>query len=206
MDRPPTAEPARSAHTTVLFDVWLIMHSVIGQLDLALAETGLSADDFGLYSLLAGFGPATPTQLARWTGMRPTTLSAALKRIANRGDIDRLPNPEDARSYLVSLNERGWTKHRAAQPAFRGVLQQLALTLGPAEREVRLSLQRLDASLREVARLDARPYSVEASAEPSVDADAEKWQLTYGGAPLTHEEEADVLRYVDWIRERRRRS
>jgi hypothetical protein len=54
---------------SVLFDVWLLMHLVSGMLDQALAEHGLSGDEFGLYSLLRGFGPVTPTQIARWTGM-----------------------------------------------------------------------------------------------------------------------------------------
>ena len=39
---------------SMLFDVWLIMHSMTTLLDEALAPTPLSGDDFGLYSLLRG--------------------------------------------------------------------------------------------------------------------------------------------------------
>ena len=52
-ERPPEQE------MSLLFDVWLVMHLASGMLDDALADTDLSGDDFGMYSLLRVFGPAT---------------------------------------------------------------------------------------------------------------------------------------------------
>jgi DNA-binding MarR family transcriptional regulator len=187
----------------VLFDAWLVMHLTIGLLDEALGESGLSADDFGLYSLLAGYGPATPTQLARWTGMRPTTISAALRRMADRGDSDRLPNPEDRRSYLLALSEAGRRRHRAAATAFREVMLRLSATLAPEEREIRLSLHRLDAGLRAIAGLDDRPYTLEAAGPHSASDGSASLHLTYDGRPLTPAEEVDARRYLDWLRANR---
>ena len=66
---------------SLLFDVWLVTGLIAGLLDDVLADTELNGDDFGMYSLLRRFGPATPTQLHRWTGLPPTTISAHLKRL-----------------------------------------------------------------------------------------------------------------------------
>src|SRR5919199_322961 len=107
MEASPPAE--RRLEISVLFDVWLVMHLVAGLLDQALAEHGLSGDEFGLYSLLRGFGPATPTQISRWTGMPATTVSAALRRLTARGHVERMPHPDDGRSYLVALSDAGIT-------------------------------------------------------------------------------------------------
>ena len=76
-----TSAPPSDGPMSLLFDVWLVTGLTAGLLDDVLAETELNGDDFGLYSLLRRFGPATPTQLHRWTGLRPTTLSAHLKRL-----------------------------------------------------------------------------------------------------------------------------
>src|SRR5215217_4075931 len=99
---------------SMLFDVWLIMHSMTTLLDEALAPTPLSGDDFGLYSLLRGYGPVTPTQISRWTGMRPTTVSVALKRLQAREHGVSTPNPDDGRSYLIGLNDAGIAAHIGA--------------------------------------------------------------------------------------------
>src|ERR687885_95020 len=99
----PTADPGNQPFA-LLFDLWLLLHVASGLLDEALQGSGLSADDFGLYSLLRVFGPATPTQIGRWTGMRPTTVSAALRRLKDRGHLERTAHVTDGRSYLVGLS------------------------------------------------------------------------------------------------------
>jgi DNA-binding MarR family transcriptional regulator len=197
-----TTGAALMRYTTLLFDLWLVNHLATGILDLALADSGLSADDFGLYSLLMGAGPATPTQLARWTGMRPTTLSAALKRMEQRGDITRLPNPGDRRSSLIALSDAGRAKHVAAQPAFHRAMRAISAALAPAEDDIRLDLQRLDAALRQLASLDARPYAVEIDGTSAGRPDAPQ-SLRYTGSPLTPEEEAEARRHLDWLRAQR---
>ena len=47
---PVDAVPAEG--TNVLFDVWLVSRATTGLLDAALAPTGLTADEFGVYSVL----------------------------------------------------------------------------------------------------------------------------------------------------------
>ena len=197
-----TREPSpRREDMSLLFDVWLLMHLVSGLLDDALEGTGLSGDDFGLYSLLRVFGPATPTQIARWTGMRATTVSAALRRMAARGHSRTEPNPDDRRSYLVALSPAGARAHLAAAEPFLAALGYVEAALAPDEHAMRLALQRLDAALRSGGAAGARPYTVPQSAaggDPH-----QPWQLPYEGERLTAEQEAAVRSYIDFIRQSR---
>ncbi len=179
---------------SMLFDVWLIMHSTTSLIDEALVSTDLSGDDFGLYSLLRRFGPATPSQISRWTGMRPTTVSAALKRLDGRGHGTRLPHPTDGRSYLVGLNDDGIAAHGASAPAFLAAAARLQDDLGAGESEVRAALQRLDQAFRTVLQLDDRPYGL------SHETTTATALLTYGGEPLTADQEREVQRYIAFLR------
>jgi DNA-binding MarR family transcriptional regulator len=186
---PPTADDL-----SLLFDVWLVMHLASGLLDDALAGTDLGADDFGLYTLLRGFGPATPSQIARWTGMRATTVSAGLKRMASRGHSVQHVNPDDGRSYLVALSAAGRKAHARAAGPFLEVMDHLHAVLGPDVPAERLALERLDAGLRETAGLPPRPYALGPAHEQAAAS------LTYEGPPLSLEQEAAVRAYVEFVR------
>jgi DNA-binding MarR family transcriptional regulator len=184
----------RQPEISVLFDVWLLMHLVSGMLDQALAEHGLSGDEFGLYSLLRGFGPVTPTQIARWTGMPATTVSAALRRLTARGHVERTPHPDDGRSYLVGLSDAGVAAHAGAGSSFRTAAARVSHALGEDETAQRAVLQRLDHVLRGITALDSRPYQVTESSPGTPPA------LTYTGQALTPAQEHQVRRYIEFIR------
>ena len=192
---PSPTPPAGANQLTLLFDLWLLLHVASGVLDDALREDGLSGDDFGLYSLLRGFGPTTPSQIGRWTGMRPTTVSAALRRLTDRGHLQRAENPADGRSYLVGLSEAGRGVHAAAAASFRSIVAGVADALGGEEAEQRQSLQVLDAALRRVAELDARPYSLVLGPEA-------RPRMVYAGPPLAAELEDDVRRHIEFVQRR----
>src|SRR6478735_3384178 len=146
---------------SILFDLWLINHLLSGALDEVLVDAaGLTGEDFGFYSLLRRFGPLTPTQVSRWTAMPATTVSATVRRLAARGHVGQVRNPADGRSRLIALTEAGVATHAAAAAVFFSQTRPLATALGTDEYRQRLSLQRLDAALRQVAGLDPRPYGL----------------------------------------------
>jgi DNA-binding MarR family transcriptional regulator len=190
----PWDTTATANDLSILFDVWLLSHLSSGLLDDALLETGMSGDEFGMYTLLRGFGAATPSQLSRWTGLRPTTVSAVLKRIAGRGHTLQRRHPEDGRSYLVDLSEAGERAHARTAAAFRVQTEALVELLGANQAALRQALQSLDAVLRQVVGADPRPYRLE-----TATADA-RWALHYDGAALSPAQEQDVRRYLDFIR------
>lgn len=188
------ATQSDSKEMSLLFDVWLLMHSVAGLLDDALEGEELSGDDFGLYSLLRVFGPTSPTEISQWTGMRATTVSAALKRIALRGHSKQQINPLDGRSYRVALNAAGIRTHATTARPFLNVMGEVSDVLASEEWDQRVSLQRLDSVVRQIANLGERPYTLIASNNVS------RATLTYGGSPLTPKQDKQVLQYINFLR------
>ena len=138
---PVDAVPA--AGTNVLFDVWLLSRAVTGALDSALAPTGLTADEFGVYSVLSSSDVMTPTDLARWMAAPPTTVSSYVKRLEGRGHVVRDRNPDDGRSYVLRLTPAGRAAHRAGGQAFLPVLGRVVGALGRDEPAVRRALESL---------------------------------------------------------------
>jgi DNA-binding MarR family transcriptional regulator len=132
--------------TNVLFDVWLVSRATTGVLDAALAPTGLTADEFGIYSVLTSADTMTPSELARWMSAPPTTVSSYVKRLEGRGHVVRKRNPDDGRSYVLELTAAGRRAHQEAGRRFLPVLDQVVDSLGSRrEAEVRRAL----AALRE---------------------------------------------------------
>jgi DNA-binding MarR family transcriptional regulator len=181
---------------SVLFDLWLLSGLSAGYLDEVLTSTGLNGDDFGLYSLLGAFGPATPTQVHRWTGWPTTTISAHLRRVEQRGHLDRRPNREDRRSSLVKLSDSGRQALREATEPFLVAMHDLRPRFVPDTLRERLVLQDLDRIMREVTGLDARPYAVVARPDAAPPG---QYYLAYRGDPLTTDQEDEVRRYIAFL-------
>lgn len=131
----------------MLFDVWLLMKATVGVLDQALAPTGLTSDEFGVYSVLTSAETMTPSELARWMSAPATTVSSYVKRFEARGHVIRERNPADGRSFVLRLTPSGRKVHQEAGEAFLPVLQRVVAALGPREPEVRQALRALRESL-----------------------------------------------------------
>jgi len=192
--------PNSDGPMSLLFDVWLLNGVTSGLLDGILEETDLNGDDYGMYSLLLRFGPATPTQIRRWTGQRPTTVSAHLKRLQARGHITRSANPADGRSHRVGLTRAGEAAHDRATEPFLAAMHALRARFVPDAIRERLVLQHLDSILREGAGLDPRPYRVALDQDTSDHDRTDTSVLAYAGAPLNAAEEQQVRLYIDFLR------
>jgi DNA-binding MarR family transcriptional regulator len=153
----------------------------------------LSADEFALYGLIADLGPITAADLARATGLAPTTLSGILGRCELRGELARVPNPADRRSALLELTPTGMAILDRLLPKLRDLLDRLDTALELRPSEVRQHLQALDAALRTLRGAGPRPYRV-----PS----APTLPLEYQGRRLNARQQREVLDYIDWIRHR----
>jgi DNA-binding MarR family transcriptional regulator len=132
----------------VLFGVWLVSRAATDVLDTALAPSGLTADEFGIYSVLTSAETMTPSELARWMSAAPTTVSSYVKRFEARGHVERRRNPDDGRSFVLRLTPAGRRAHAAAGAQFVPVLEGVLRTLGSREATVRRSLTLLDEALR----------------------------------------------------------
>lgn len=133
--------------TNVLFDVWLTFRAAQGVLDRALAPSGLTSDEFGIYSVLTGTEEMTPSELARWMSAPATTVSSYIKRLEARGHLERHKNPNDGRSSVLVLTDAGRAAHQAAGAAFLPVLADVRAKLGRRESSVRGALATLRTAL-----------------------------------------------------------
>lgn len=135
----------------VLFDVWLLSRSTTSVIDDALRSSGLDADEFAIYSVLAASDGMTPTELARWMSAPATTVSSYVNRFERRGHVQRTPNPADRRSYRVELSPAGRRAHAAAGEHFLPVLAEVSEQLGS---KVADTHRRLSALREVIASID----------------------------------------------------
>jgi DNA-binding MarR family transcriptional regulator len=174
--------------------VWFVMNLTGRLLDDGLRPVGLTADEFGMYSLLYSYAPLTQSQIARWTGMPLTTVAGSIRRIASRRHLAEMANPDDARSRVLELTDAGVQVTLRGAKVLAEILPRLADTLLTNETFVRAALSDLDQGLRRLIDTDARPYEYAASTASR--------DVSYHGDPLTPAQTAEVRRYIEWLRVR----
>ena len=90
----------------------------------------LPPEDYPFYVLIGAEGPWTPTLLAERMKMPLSTVLFRVGRLDGRGHIMRIPNPDDRRSYLISLNPAGQQLLKKARPRFRAFAESVEERLG----------------------------------------------------------------------------
>jgi DNA-binding MarR family transcriptional regulator len=97
-------------------------------------KLGLNVTDMECLGLLFHKGLATPSELARHTGLTSGAATAMLDRLEKSGLIERRPNPDDRRGALIVLLDSGQKK---VGPWFASSRQaQNDLVSGYTEREL----------------------------------------------------------------------
>ena len=140
------AEPAPRLDArldNLLFDVWLVSRATTAVIDEAVRVSGLDADEFAVYSVLASTQGMTPTELAHWMAAPNTTVSSYVKRFERRGHVHRVPNPDDGRSYRVALTPEGSRAHQAAGALFLPLLDEVTRRVGRATADTHERLRKL---------------------------------------------------------------
>src|SRR6266542_1909047 len=123
---------ARTGPPTVLFEVFWAHQKRERLIEQALAGTDLPPEDYPLYVLIGAEGPWTPTRLAARLGMPLSTTIFRVKRLEARGHAERVPNPDDGRSFLIRLTPKGQELLDVARPAFRDYAEAVEARLGRA--------------------------------------------------------------------------
>jgi len=187
--------PSRHGGLTVLFELGVAARLTGTILDEALSDAGISARDFFMLSVIAGFGPLTPGDIAQRSGIPAPTVSKLLSRMFERGFAAEELHPTDGRSRIISLSDTGRQAIADAQRGFGAVLDQWYDLLGNDVADVQWALRRLDWALREMGGFEQPDADLIRHHNPG-------W-LRYSGPPLTASEEADAIRYIEWILHRR---
>ena len=68
-----------------------------------------------ILAMLAKMGETPQNELAEKMGIRPQSLTVAMTKMEERGDIVRRRNPDDKRQILVSLTEKGSDRARVIE-------------------------------------------------------------------------------------------
>jgi DNA-binding MarR family transcriptional regulator len=131
-----------------LFQLFVTHHRVRALLNRTMAGAPLRPDEYAVYSAVFRAGPLSVSDLARLLGMPLTTVSEYLQTMSRRGHVDRVRNPADNRSYLVSLTPDGTAAHTASQAAFTDAIDRVRGALDLPEREVAEALAALDVAVR----------------------------------------------------------
>ena len=118
---------------TILLDVFVTNQLRERLIAAAVEGTGLPPEDYPIYVLVGTEGPWTPTGLAERTQMPLSTVLFRLRRVEERGHAERIPNPDDRRSYRVRLTPAGEKLLAEARPRFRALAEAVEAALG-AER------------------------------------------------------------------------
>jgi DNA-binding MarR family transcriptional regulator len=75
--------------------------------DAELAKIGVPDRLFSFIGWLTRLQPITPSALAAETGLPPTTIRDYIRRLVASGDVRKVPNPADGRSYHLVLTAKG---------------------------------------------------------------------------------------------------
>jgi DNA-binding MarR family transcriptional regulator len=136
--------------SSLLFDLFAAGGQVKELLRRAMADSPLTADEYGVYSGVFEFEPITPTDLALAVGMRPTTLSHYIIDMRRRGHLHEAVNPQDGRSRLLRLTDSGRQTHREANRTFEVAYLRFVSRIQD-EAAVKDALLRIESAAREAA-------------------------------------------------------
>ena len=135
---------------TLLYQLFLTTQASRRFMKAALVGTGLTGEQYALYSYLYGNGPRTLSQAARDFGLAVTTVATMLAPYFASGELERLPHPTDRRARLMALTETGRRRLEAAIPAFTAAYLAMISELEAAGGDVEASyavLERLRAAV-----------------------------------------------------------
>jgi DNA-binding MarR family transcriptional regulator len=115
---------------TILLDLFRTNQTRERLITAALEGLDLPPEDYPFYVLVGAEGPWTPTALSDRMQMPLSTVLFRLKRLEKRGHAERIPNPDDRRSYLISLTDDGRQLLGKARPRFRAYAEAVEAQLG----------------------------------------------------------------------------
>ena len=97
---------------------------------------GLNITDMECLRLLFMKGIATPSELARHTGLTSGAATAMLDRLEKAGFIERRPNPDDRRGTLIAPAKSGAERAASWFESARKAQEELISTYSASELEI----------------------------------------------------------------------
>ena len=108
-------------------------HATLRLLAVRLADENLSPSEINALANLADGRVRPVGELAAAAGVRPTTLTSLLDRLAKRGYLRRELDPNDRRSFQLHLTPAGLSAARACLAAMAAIETEAARSLTEAD-------------------------------------------------------------------------
>jgi DNA-binding MarR family transcriptional regulator len=109
----------------VLLQMFRTGHAVRDLMTHAVADSGVSADEWAVLSAVGLFRSVAPTQLATVLRIPPTSISRYAAKLVGDGLVIRVPNEADRRSYHLELSDAGQRAVDRISPRFRAIVSEL---------------------------------------------------------------------------------
>jgi DNA-binding MarR family transcriptional regulator len=114
-----------------------VMGFVTASIEEVFAAHGITVGDFDVLAALRRSGAPfvlRPTDLARQLMLSPAGITNRLDRLAKAGLVDRTPDPEDRRSWLIELSGHGRQVVDGAVADHVANEERILTVLGPEQR------------------------------------------------------------------------
>ncbi|WP_238007333.1 MarR family transcriptional regulator [Dactylosporangium sp. AC04546] len=95
---------------------------------------------YALLATLEQFGPASQSDLSQRTGIYRSDLVSVINELAERGQVERAPNPADRRQNVITLTEEGHRQLLTLDALLAMAEQDVFAALTPAERDQLIAL------------------------------------------------------------------
>jgi DNA-binding MarR family transcriptional regulator len=100
----------------------------------AFEATGARGYHYRLLAALEEFGPSSQAALGRRTSIDRSDVVAALNELADRGLVQRSPDPEDGRRNVITITPAGTDQLLALEQVVVGVQERLLAPLSTTDR------------------------------------------------------------------------
>lgn len=105
-----------------------------------LDDANLTPMQFAALMKLADGEPLSQNHLGRLTAMDPATIQGVIRRLEERGLIERTSDPRDRRRTLLALSPEGLRLAARLVPSAREITRRTLAPLTPAERRTLIGL------------------------------------------------------------------
>lgn len=97
---------------------------------------GLSRDEWRVLAALAGRGTVRTAEVIEATTLEKMQVSRAVSSLQERGCVERLPDPQDGRGWLIRVTPAGRSLFQKIAPMVRAREAFLLEALSPQEHQV----------------------------------------------------------------------
>jgi DNA-binding MarR family transcriptional regulator len=85
-------------------------------------------------------GGLLPSELSRFHGVTPNTMSSLLTSMRESGLIEQIDHPKDRRKHIIKITQAGEEKLHEVGPAYKRNVEELFAGLSEEERQILITL------------------------------------------------------------------